>query len=707
MLVVVFFTIAPVFASNPPNRSDYPRMDKMYQIICDSETVIMSQATAKLMDTAWDVRVASDVATLQGYGWKVSAVMGYGFHTIVMQSRDVCPTWSGTEMAYYNRVPGTPLFPMNISAFRFALHLIVGGEVKQQIISEVFGWTSVAIDTCPTPAAGSAWIAPIASVHDEAQALSILNSVGFYNDTAHTGLANGVWANTNAGIGPVGEIRSTAGFLGTPFERNIRCLTNTAAALSTSLVTEKFMVRWNKFFGLNSLGNPYFVEDLFGIDDFWSVVDDMDFDMEGMGWVVGKDPDYLYDFFNGDVDMYMGSNHAGINDVDLNRLTQELKSTAWPNGTIITDMATLQDICKQAQYYVYYLSPYLVNRAAITPCLYAVSVSGMNKVHDWLEPLGYTSETGWTYDFIMVDTSGAGPSTVRMCNPGTPKTLNPIKASLVYEWNILSRLYDGFITIDPYSKADVNWACSSNKIVEWTDPSINAHGLNMTFKIRHGITWHNGDKFNSTDAKWSLDFICSIKPGRYINLWSNMYLATAGYKGDEYALNVLFNNTGLWYKYEVAGDAMIFNKKVWNWLWGNSADAQLWQLWTVNYDAHTGESGHGDLTCLIGTGDWVFVTWNQPGLYALEMANRPFTLTSSPTWTYTGQYWAPFLREDVNFDGKCDGKDIAFIVKAFGAYPGHARWVYGQYDIYQDWKIDGKDMAYEIKKYGKATLPYP
>lgn len=706
MIVVVFLGFAPAFASNPPTRNDFPRMDEVIHVFTGTEATTMTKATAQLIDTAWDVRKASNVQILQDAGWKVSAVLGYGFHTLVMQCRSVMPDWSNAEYDYHGRRPGDPSFPMNISAFRFALHLIIGGEVKQTIINQVFGWTSIALDTIPNIATGSAWINPtIASQHNEPLALSVLNQAGFYNTTAQTGLANGIWANTNATIGPIGEIRGTAGFLGTYFEKNIVCLTNVDAVSSTSLVTVKFMNEWNRFFGLNSNGQPYFKEDSINGNDFWLVVDDCDMDMEGMGWVVGKDPDYLYDFFHSDGDVYGGYNIEGIHDSDIDRLTAELKFTAWPNGTIITDIAALQAICKEAQYYIYYLCPYLVNRAALTPCAYAYAVSGMNKVHDWIEPLGYTSETGWTYDYVTVDTTNVGPSIVRACNPGVHTTFNPLKATTVYDWNVLSRLFDGFITIDPFTKLDANWAASSTSIVEWTDAGLNAHGLNLTFTIRHGITWHNGDPFNSTDAKWSLDFICNLKPGRYINLWSNMYNATDYYKGDAYKLNVLFNNTGLWYKYDVAGDAMMFNRKVWqSWWGGNVTEAQLWAPDGVNYDTKTGETGHGALTCLIGTAEWVYVTYNAPGLYGIEMANRPFVLTD-PAWTYTGHYWAPFLREDNDISGKVDMQDMYRVQQAYGSVPGNPRWDYGRLDIVQNWKVDMIDLYTTQKNFGKITLP--
>jgi len=56
---------------------------------------------------------------------------------------------------------------------------------------------------------------------------------------------------------------------------------------------------------------------------------------------------------------------------------------------------------------------------------------------------------------------------------------------------------------------------------------------------------------------------------------------------------------------------------------------------------------------------------------------------------------------DINIDGKVDIKDLCFAAKAFGSYPGHARWNYVA-DENEDSKIDILDIALIAKNFGKT-----
>jgi len=681
-------SIVPAYAAV----GDYPQSDEMYSIICATESVTMTKAKEGSVDTALDIRMPANAEDLRdNYGFALTALLGFGFHYIGINTRSVTPSSSGAYANYKNRVPGMPLFPLNISEFRFALHLIVGGETKDRIISEVFRWTSMRIDMYPTPAAGF-WRNPaVYAPHDEAEALRILNVAGFYNDTAHTGLANGIWANTNPAKGPTGEIRAGAGFVGTEFEKKIRVLLAPEAATSTSLVSQKFMLEWNRFFGKNSAGGNYFVEDWIA----WGTMLDIfrknrDFDMFGAGWVTGRDPDSLYNFFHPSNDLPGGYNSPGLNNPALNVLLEAIKLWRFANGTMITDINVMQKIVYEAQEVAFYLASYIVNRAAITPNLFAPLVKG------YIESLGYTANNGWTYDFIYKE----GTGTIRQSNPGTVANLGPADASSVYEWNILNRVFDGLMAVNPWNKEDVMWAAKSYKIEAWSPPG-ETYGQKVTFNLRTGITWHDGTPFTADDVLFSWKFIANVSLPRYIDVWSVYKKAE---KVDDYTVIAYMNGTGIWYVYDFAGTAMMFPEVIYTpWL-GNLAGVKTWQPGNVKYDTWTGQTGHGDLTCLIGTGTWVFVKFDAVGQYAYFKANRPFTLGGSPTWTYTGRYWNKLIRQDINLDFKVDIKDIAMAAKAFGSYEGHPKWEAAA-DINADKKVDIKDIASIAKKFGYIGWP--
>jgi len=57
---------------------------------------------------------------------------------------------------------------------------------------------------------------------------------------------------------------------------------------------------------------------------------------------------------------------------------------------------------------------------------------------------------------------------------------------------------------------------------------------------------------------------------------------------------------------------------------------------------------------------------------------------------------------DVNSDLKVDGKDIAFLAKAYNTRPGDSLWN-PDADVNNDGKVDGKDVATAAKNYGKSV----
>jgi uncharacterized protein (DUF2141 family) len=59
------------------------------------------------------------------------------------------------------------------------------------------------------------------------------------------------------------------------------------------------------------------------------------------------------------------------------------------------------------------------------------------------------------------------------------------------------------------------------------------------------------------------------------------------------------------------------------------------------------------------------------------------------------------LAEDLNGDGKVDGKDVAIVGKTFGSYPGHLRWD-STADLNGDNKVDSLDLAIVAKCFGKS-----
>ena len=685
-LIVTFLSSSTlVFAK--VNIDNFPRLDNNYQRTCEDEDTIMAKARAGEIDTAYDIRVAANIEELRDeYDWTISTNLGYGFHYVGMNCRDVCPDTAGS-IQDIGRLPGDPLFPMNISAFRFSLHLIVGGEFMDAAVSEVFGWTQVRIDTIPSPAGAPYYNPELIFPKDDAEAYRILTSVGFSN-------ASGYWENTNPDIGPVGEIR--------PVDNPIGILGCPEAATSTSLMSMKFADEWKKFFGKMSDGTT----DLFYYYEYpWVTCLDMfwiqrDVDMWGAGWRVGRDPDYLYVFFHTDFIGIDDYNTPGISDPELDELLYALANWRFTNGTYITTSEKLIEVAWMAQELLFYLQPYLIDYCEVSPAAYSPGVKC------WVENLGYGShESAYTHEWIHWD--DLDKTDINFCNPGPPGTLNPGYSASVYEWNILGEIYNGLFTIEPFKHNDIMWAAKDYAVEPWSDPELGVeYGQKVTFYLRQGITWHDGDPVTADDVIFSWDTIANLSMGRFSTIYTTYIKAE---KINNYEVDVYMNATG-YIIYDYAGAALLFPEPVWAPLWGpDDTAAKTFEPWKVKYDDHTGQTGHGDLTCLIGTGPWVFIEWDIVAGVAWLKANRPFTIDRAdpPLYIeYTGTYWAGnFIREDLNFDGIVDIFDAVILAGSAGAIKGHPRWDYGRADINHDGIVDIFDAVRLAGKAGSVTLP--
>ena len=124
MLIAAFLSSTSIVFADV-DLGNFPRLDDHYEITCPDEDTIMAKARAGEVDTAYDIRVQANIEELQGYSWTLSTNLGYGFHYVGTNCRDVCPDTAGS-IQDIGRAPGDSLFPMNISAFRFALHIIIG-----------------------------------------------------------------------------------------------------------------------------------------------------------------------------------------------------------------------------------------------------------------------------------------------------------------------------------------------------------------------------------------------------------------------------------------------------------------------------------------------------------------------------------------------------------------------------------------------------
>jgi ABC-type transport system substrate-binding protein len=691
-VIIAMLLTSPVYAT--VNLDNYPRLDTQYTISSTSEADMITKAQAGTIDTAYDIRSKANVATLQGINWYISTNLGYGFHYWGMNNRAVTPAESGSVRSYHGRTPGVPLFPLNMSQFRYAMHLLIGGSVTDNALSITFGWTQVRIEAIPSPAAGFWYDASLPPFpYDPAQALSVLASIGISNTTAgHVG----VWWCSDDTLGPTGELR------------HIYVLGSTEAISSTTKMSIFYTAAWNAFFGNATDGKNYFAPDGLDIMPFNDCLDiystQRDPDVWGGGWGVGRDPDYLYAFYNSAHDLPDGENSQGTNDPYIDLLTYAIHYWRWPNGTYINSVAEMIPIAYALEEYTYYSTPFIAAYCAVAVNAFAPGLKS------WIESLGYGSDIGASYNWIYWG-NDLTKTSIDQSDSSHPKILNPITSTTVYDWEILNRIYDGLYDIEPFLHKDVNWAMSGYTLKPWIDTSIGVqYGTEVDVTLRPDIYWQSGHQVTAADIAWAYDFVQNLSMPRYADIVDTYYNTTYDTTlSDLYHFKIFMNCTGIWTVYTYLGSALLFPKAVYQTFWNDYVNAGAFTPWTHTYDDWTGETGHGALTCLIGTGPWILQSFDFPTGAATLVANRPGAMYAANPGYWAGLgFGGPstgFVREDLNFDGLVDLFDAVLLAGAAGATPGNPRWNYGQADITADYIIDLFDAVKLAGHAGWVTLP--
>jgi ABC-type transport system substrate-binding protein len=674
-------SLRPVYAD--VDLDNFPRLDNLFLKISYPEATAMVAARAGELDNMVGMIDADNVDELSlNMSWSISASPGFHMCYMGINCRDNPPVLGGGEpympgAPYGNRTPSFELYPLNESDFRFALNVLIGCR-KTAWISTLYRFINVRLDTNVPPANVyyfNTAVPPV--VTNETLAYEVLTDPSGLNMTNSTGN----W------IMPDGsELRPL--YVISPAEAP------PSVALA-GLVTQA----WNDFFGSASAAGPYhgtgeyfynYAESFYGEVEW--VFMNRDFDIYMLCWGLSKDPDYLYWFFHPDTDFYDGWNSPGLRTPD-NSLEDKLYACAyweWPNGTAVIGREAMRDIVFDIQWDLYFLVPYIPLYSRAYHNAYAPGVYG------WIESLGYGSNNFFTKNFIhWTDLTEVN---MTYHETGPVNTLNPAITSSAYEADVLSVVLDGGILTNPFTHETENWMLSAwnyDRFNGTTPTGDYCDGTELNMTLRPGITWHDGYPFTTEDIVWNYEYAANTTSARQLYFIGTTYVNST--VASDYQMTVWFNATGLFNVETYVGSIALLAPQIYHGM--DNTTLLAFQPWTTDYVTHTGDPNYPTnttypgLTCLIGTGPYVFVEFDDP--------SQVIWLTA-----YRGSgYWAPFLREDTNIDGVVDITDIVDGIADFGSQPGHPRWSYGKSDVNADYVCDISDIVSIISKFGSVTLP--
>ena len=430
------------------------------------------------------------------------------------------------------------------------------------------------------------------------------------------------------------------------------------------------------------------------------------FDAFIVNFKLNRFPDYLYDWFHSSQDSRLfpsAYNPFGVNDtLWLNGLLQTLKF-----GVVHSEKV---QACRAAQAWLANASqpqgiPVL---PVYTMCYFDAFNSDLRGI---VRSPGYGTGDGgcialkepdgpipsiWTYTNIRwatgkerhedVDDDGFPETVVIWCLGDDPETLNPLYAGTSLAWEIMDRVFDPLITMNPYNHNDVPWVATDWE-VEYT-----LTGMNVTYHLRDDVFWQDGYQYNASHAEFSLEFIRDWQINKYKPAWEPIV--------DVEVINpttfrVVSNRRSQFLLYDWAVLATLLPPQIWDRTWPSQAAVLAYSPTAFAYGDDMGDgsyTGHGLYvpgpwadqvpTNLFGTGPWIFQFYDPVTMHSDLWANRNYFMTTANIESLkTEMFWEV---GDYNRDGVINVVDLTYVAFAYGTHESDP-----DYDPDADFNQDG------------------
>lgn len=359
--------------------------------------------------------------------------------------------------------------------------------------------------------------------------------------------------------------------------RQMKLLTPTYEVAPTSAEIGKMIAEAAKSIGIPVVNEPMdFPVMLEKLDYF-------DFDMYVLAWGLSRNPTFLYDFFHSSQDVEGGYNMPGIRNPELDKVLDQLRYVpTYEKAREYADKA--QSILSSEEPYVpLYSRPY-------------IDAWRKDKVTGYVAMDGYGAanyNNGWTTLGIRRVENGkpVEGGTIKWLLPEEPKNLNPIVETSAYSWEILGRLFDGLITINPETLEYEPWMADSWKVETW-QPQPGKDATKITFHIKKGITWHDGVAFTAKDVKFTIDYLKANECPNWLSFTQEVEKVETP---DIYTVVIYFKTQSYWYLSEAAGYTFLAEH-----IYKGVKDWKGFQPWLQKHPTKPG------LTKLIGHGPFMF-----------------------------------------------------------------------------------------------------
>ncbi len=303
-------------------------------------------------------------------------------------------------------------------------------------------------------------------------------------------------------------------------------------------------------------------------------LDSHDFDLFVLAWSLTRDPDNLFAFFHSSMDVEGGYNIQGLHDADVDKVTEDLR---WA-----PDRASAERAASRAQKLLSEKNPWV-------PIYSRFMIAAVR--NDWkgvVTTKATAADNIWT--LLNVQTASGAMRPLSWCLPEEPRSLNPLTAGSAYDWQVLGLVYDGMIAVEPETLEDIPWLA-----IAWETETVTGDDgphTRLTFSLRKGVTWHDGEPFTASDVKATLLFLKEHKIPRYFDMVRDLESVETP---DDLTLVVDMSTVSYWHLHNVGGCPVLPAH-----ILENITD---WQSWKP---ANQKNPLKPEITALVGTGPFVF-----------------------------------------------------------------------------------------------------
>ena len=345
----------------------------------------------------------------------------------------------------------------------------------------------------------------------------------------------------------------------------ILCPPSSSAATTTEIAT--LMAE-----ALRSIGVPAEAEPI----DFQTMlarIDVNDFDACTNAWSMSRDPDVLYAFYHSSMDVEGGYNQSGIADPELDRALHELR------------YAPDEEAAHEAAYRSQEL---LMDLMPVIPIYSRYSISAMSRGWDGVFKTERSNADNLLTMISM--TPQNGPHRPIYWNISEEiRTLNPLVSSTAYDWTVLGTIFDGLLSIDPYTLETMPWLAESWNI------ETGERGSVLTFVLRDGLKWQDGRPMTIEDAAYTIEFIKKNNVPRFFD--SVKDVGTVEFDRDTRTMTVTMSNVSFWHLSNI-GFMIVLPKHI-------LENVDDWRTWQPTNRPHRAVDGT-EITELVGSGPFTF-----------------------------------------------------------------------------------------------------